>query len=196
MAYYDEFENKYYNPDDSGKKPGENDNWRSIQEGFYKIGSTDLETSGALTLGKGTENEETLTAADLKEMKLEDIPEFFYLSKFVSYGNQIPAGETSTYYIITNNELKARIPANAEGLYGIGFIPIAGKPTEPYYPTMPNYFKIRLTNVPEFDCIAIQNGALMSAFENAAVEGSILNSGSSSLNVAPFGFIVVAIRIA
>lgn len=68
-AYYDEFENKYYNPDDDAKKPGQNENWKMIQKGFSKISSTQLETSEGLTLGKGTDDEESLTASELEEIK-------------------------------------------------------------------------------------------------------------------------------
>lgn len=68
-AYYDEFENKYYNPDDNDKKPGQNENWKMIQKGFSKISSTQLETSEGLTLGKGTDDEESLTASELEEIK-------------------------------------------------------------------------------------------------------------------------------
>ena len=68
-AYYDEFENKYYNPDDNDKKPGDNENWKMIQKGFKQISSTQLETSEGLTLGKGTVNEESLTASELEEIK-------------------------------------------------------------------------------------------------------------------------------
>lgn len=68
-SIYKEFENKYYNPDDNDKRPGDNDNWKSIQEGFSKISTTQLETSKGLTLGKGTEDETSVTAAEMKEMK-------------------------------------------------------------------------------------------------------------------------------
>lgn len=68
-SIYKEFENKYYNPDDNDKRPGDNDNWKSIQEGFSKISTTQLETSKGLTLGKGTEDETSVTAAELGEMK-------------------------------------------------------------------------------------------------------------------------------
>ena len=67
-SIYKEYENKYYNPDDNDKKPGDNDNWKSIQKGFHDIGATQLETSAGLTLGKGTEDETSVTAAELKAM--------------------------------------------------------------------------------------------------------------------------------
>lgn len=67
--YYDEFENKYYNPDDNAKKPGDNENWKMIQKGFSKISSTQLETSEGLTLGKGTDDEESLTAEEMTAVK-------------------------------------------------------------------------------------------------------------------------------
>lgn len=38
MNYY-EFDNKYYNPDDYAKEPGDNENWKMIQRGFKKIES-------------------------------------------------------------------------------------------------------------------------------------------------------------
>lgn len=66
---YTQYANKYYNPNDDGKKPGDNENWESIQKGFHRIGSTQLETSAGLTLGKGTEDETSVTAAELKEIK-------------------------------------------------------------------------------------------------------------------------------
>lgn len=75
-AYYDEFENQYYNPDDNAKKPGDNENWKMIQKGFSKISSTQLETSEGLTLGKGTDYEESLTAAELKGIKSAIVPKF------------------------------------------------------------------------------------------------------------------------
>lgn len=68
-SIYKEYENKYYNPTDNDKRPGDNDNWKSIQEGFHRIGSTQLETSEGLTLGKGTEDETSVTAAELARMK-------------------------------------------------------------------------------------------------------------------------------
>lgn len=68
-AYYDEFENKYYNPDDNDKKPGQNENWKMIQKGFSKISSTQLETTEGLTLGKDTEDEESLTAEEMTAIK-------------------------------------------------------------------------------------------------------------------------------
>lgn len=74
-SIYKEFENKYYNPNDNDKKPGDNDNWKSIQEGFHRIGSTQLETSAGLTLGKGTEDEVSLTPAELEAMKAGGIGE-------------------------------------------------------------------------------------------------------------------------
>lgn len=76
-SIYKEYQNKYYNPNDNDKKPGDNDNWKSIQEGFYRIGSTQLETSEGLTVGVGGDNEETLSADELKHIKtaLENIPE-------------------------------------------------------------------------------------------------------------------------
>ena len=76
-SIYKEYKNKYYNPDDNDKKPGENDNWKSIQEGFHRIGTTQLETSEGLTLGKGGENEESLSPVELKHIKtaLENIPD-------------------------------------------------------------------------------------------------------------------------
>lgn len=64
-SIYKEFENKYYNPDDNDKRPGDNDNWKSIQKGFHDIGTTQLETSAGLTLGKGTKEETSVTAAEL-----------------------------------------------------------------------------------------------------------------------------------
>ncbi len=66
---YTQYANKYYNPNDDGKKPGDNENWESIQKGFSRIGSTQLETSEGLTLGKGTEDETSVTAAELEEIK-------------------------------------------------------------------------------------------------------------------------------
>lgn len=68
-SIYKEYRNKYYNPNDNDKKPGDNDNWKSIQEGFHRIGSTQLETSAGLTLGKGTDDEVSVTAAELEQMK-------------------------------------------------------------------------------------------------------------------------------
>lgn len=68
-SIYKEYQNKYYNPNDNDKRPGDNDNWESIQKGFHRIGSTQLETSAGLTLGKGTEDETSVTAAELKEIK-------------------------------------------------------------------------------------------------------------------------------
>lgn len=68
-SIYKEYQNKYYNPNDNDKKPGDNDNWKSIQEGFHRIGSTQLETTEGLTLGKGTEEETSVTAAELEEIK-------------------------------------------------------------------------------------------------------------------------------
>ena len=66
---YTQYANKYYNPNDDGKKPGDNENWESIQKGFYKIGTSQLETTGGLTLGKGTADETSVTAAELEELK-------------------------------------------------------------------------------------------------------------------------------
>ena len=66
---YTQYENKYYNPNDDGKEPGDNENWESIQKGFSRITSTQLETSEGLTLGKGTEDETSVTAAELEELK-------------------------------------------------------------------------------------------------------------------------------
>lgn len=68
-SIYKEYQNKYYNPNDNDKRPGDNDNWKSIQEGFHRIGSTQLETTAGLTLGKGTEDETSVTAAELEAMK-------------------------------------------------------------------------------------------------------------------------------
>ena len=36
-SIYKEFENSFYNPDDNDKKPGDNDNWKSIQKGFKLV---------------------------------------------------------------------------------------------------------------------------------------------------------------
>jgi hypothetical protein len=66
---YKEYQNKYYNPNDNDKKPGDNDNWKSIQKGFHDISEKQLETSAGLTLGKGTEDETNVTARELKAMK-------------------------------------------------------------------------------------------------------------------------------
>lgn len=68
-SIYKEYENKYYNPNDNDKRPGDNDNWKSIQKGFHRVGSTQLETSAGLTLGKGTEDETSVTAGELEEIK-------------------------------------------------------------------------------------------------------------------------------
>lgn len=68
-SIYKEFENKYYNPDDNDKRPGDNDNWKSIQKGFHDIGTTQLETSAGLTIGKGTEDEVSLSAQELLNIK-------------------------------------------------------------------------------------------------------------------------------
>lgn len=76
-SIYTKYLNKYYNPNDDNKKPGDNDNWKSIQKGFHSIGSTQLETSEGLTIDKGTENEESLSGTELKYIKtaLKKIPE-------------------------------------------------------------------------------------------------------------------------
>lgn len=68
-SIYKEYQNKYYNPNDNDKKPGDNDNWKSIQKGFHDISEKQLETSEGLTLGKGTEDETSVTAAELEEIK-------------------------------------------------------------------------------------------------------------------------------
>ena len=68
-SIYKEYENKYYNPNDNDKRPGDNDNWKSIQKGFHDIGEKQLETSAGLTLGKGTKDETSVTAAELAAMK-------------------------------------------------------------------------------------------------------------------------------
>lgn len=74
-SIYKEYQNKYYNPNDNDKKPGDNDNWKSIQKGFHDISTTQLETSAGLTLGKGTEDETSVTAEELAQMKnVGDIP--------------------------------------------------------------------------------------------------------------------------
>ena len=67
-SIYKEYQNKYYNPNDNDKRPGDNDNWKSIQKGFHDIGATQLETSAGLTLGKGTEDETSVTASELAAM--------------------------------------------------------------------------------------------------------------------------------
>ena len=68
-SIYNQYFNKYYNPNDNDKRPGDNDNWKSIQKGFHDISTTQLETSAGLTLGKGTEDETNLSAGELKEIK-------------------------------------------------------------------------------------------------------------------------------
>lgn len=68
-SIYKEYENKYYNPNDNDKRPGDNDNWKSIQKGFHDISEKQLETSAGLTLGKGTEDETSVTATELEEIK-------------------------------------------------------------------------------------------------------------------------------
>lgn len=68
-SIYKEYQNKYYNPNDNDKRPGDNDNWKSIQKGFHDISEKQLETSAGLTLGKGTEDETSVTAAELTAMK-------------------------------------------------------------------------------------------------------------------------------
>lgn len=39
--YYDDYRNGYYNPDDDDKEPGLNENWKAVQEGFYKVKQKD-----------------------------------------------------------------------------------------------------------------------------------------------------------
>lgn len=40
-AYYQEYHNDYYNPDDNEKHPGVNENWKMIQKGFHESSETD-----------------------------------------------------------------------------------------------------------------------------------------------------------
>ena len=79
-SIYNEYLNKYYNPNDDNKKPGDNDNWKSIQKGFHLIGSTQLETTEGLTIDKGSENEESLSGTELKHIKtaLENISDDYH----------------------------------------------------------------------------------------------------------------------
>ena len=121
-AYYDEFENKYYNPDDNDKKPGQNENWKMIQKGFSKIGSTQLETTEGLTLGKGTDDEESLTASELKEIKNPSQLETtggLTLGKGTAAEESLTAGELQTikrnslnsFVYAANNSNTLEIPA-------------------------------------------------------------------------------------
>ena len=68
-SIYNQYSNKYYNPIDNDKKPGDNDNWKSLQKGFYQIGHTQVETTEGLTLGTGTAGETSLSAAQLAAVK-------------------------------------------------------------------------------------------------------------------------------
>lgn len=68
-SIYKEYENKYYNPDDNDKKPGDNDNWKSLQKGFYEIGHTQVETTEGLTLGKGEDTETSISDTQLANVK-------------------------------------------------------------------------------------------------------------------------------
>ena len=68
-SIYTEYENKYYNPTDNDKKPGDNDNWKSLQKGFYLIGHTQVETTEGLTRGKGEDTETSISDAQLANVK-------------------------------------------------------------------------------------------------------------------------------
>lgn len=100
-SIYKEYENKYYNPNDNDKKPGDNDNWKSIQKGFHDIGSTQLETTEGLTLGKGTEDEVSVTAAELAAMKSgEDIlPVPFIIANASNGALTIPANGVTSFQV-------------------------------------------------------------------------------------------------
>ena len=68
-SIYSQYSNKYYNPTDNDKKPGDNDNWKSLQKGFYQIGHTQVETTEGLTLGKGKNTETSISDAQLANVK-------------------------------------------------------------------------------------------------------------------------------
>lgn len=89
-SIYKEYQNKYYNPNDNDKKPGDNDNWKSIQKGFHDISTTQLETSAGLTLGKGTEDEVSITPKTLS--KVLKTPKYMHVAE----QNRIAAGTNVT----------------------------------------------------------------------------------------------------
>ena len=102
-SIYKEYENKYYNPNDNDKRPGDNDNWKSIQKGFHDIGTTQLETSAGLTLGKGTEDETSVTAAELAAMKQGGIAEEQVIAASVSFSATTIPAHGYTFIDITAN---------------------------------------------------------------------------------------------
>lgn len=99
-SIYKEYENKYYNPNDNDKKPGDNDNWKSIQKGFHDISTTQLETSAGLTLGKGTEDETSVTAAELAQMKQGGSVSRF-IPEIQMHTNAITPGAHAEYAVLT-----------------------------------------------------------------------------------------------
>lgn len=68
-SIYNQYSNKYYNPNDNDKKPGDNDNWKSLQKGFYQISHSQVETTEGLTLGKGKNTETSISDAQLANVK-------------------------------------------------------------------------------------------------------------------------------
>lgn len=49
MKYYDDYRNKYYNPDDEINRPGRNVNWKDIQQGFSLAAAKDDEQDSSIT---------------------------------------------------------------------------------------------------------------------------------------------------
>lgn len=68
MKYYDDYRNKYYNPDDEINRPGRNVNWKDIQQGFSLAAAKDDEQDSSITEleEKNTEQDTRLDAAEEK----------------------------------------------------------------------------------------------------------------------------------
>lgn len=68
MKYYDDYRNKYYNPDDEINRPGRNVNWKDIQQGFSLAAAKDDEQDSSITEleEKNAEQDTRLDAAEEK----------------------------------------------------------------------------------------------------------------------------------
>lgn len=120
-SIYKEYQNKYYNPNDNDKKPGDNDNWKSIQEGFHRIGSTQLETSAGLTLGKGTADETSVTAAQLAVMKQCGVTRKVFIPGLTLTGLE---SRVYLYTSVNSSDTINKIKTVLRDLYALGYTDI------------------------------------------------------------------------
>lgn len=194
-SIYKEFENKYYNPDDNDKRPGDNDNWKSIQEGFSKISTTQLETTEGLTLGKGTEDETSVTAAELAQLKGGKIADFFVIGTTGSEISETIAANTTTEKVLfTNSEFKRAIPSNASGIYTIGVIGSVDNHNN-YLQIPPVRVYTKLNNIPSNNNIPITNGVISKPFENVIGNIYFTNNSGAESSILPYRYIVIACRV-